>query len=297
MSKLKALTIGNHNITSAYLGSSNIYNSLIDIAKFFVSGVTGMWLDISDLSTMFQDSAGTIPVTGDSQPVGLIVDKSGNGNNVIQPSSAKRPLYRTDGSKHWLYFDGVDDYLYNYSTKSLSTGTAMSYFTAYKTPTANTKAGVLALGTVGTNTVIRGSRLALNTGTTTFGLSRSASSLFGNISNQFSNTTTPEYSRLDNHWETVAIKASTTATELYLNSVPYTLSTFWNLTPTGSTAYPVSVWGASSSLNETINIGYASNANNYLKGNISSVLLIGSELTNEEFLEVDKYVNSTIGGA
>jgi len=37
----------------------------------------GAWHDPSDLSTMFQDSAGTTPVTGVEQPVGLHLDKSG----------------------------------------------------------------------------------------------------------------------------------------------------------------------------------------------------------------------------
>ena len=36
----------------------------------------GVWYDPSDLSTLFQDAAGTVPVTGVGQPVGLILDKS-----------------------------------------------------------------------------------------------------------------------------------------------------------------------------------------------------------------------------
>lgn len=36
----------------------------------------GVWYDPSDLSTLFQDAAGTIPVTAAGQPVGLILDKS-----------------------------------------------------------------------------------------------------------------------------------------------------------------------------------------------------------------------------
>jgi hypothetical protein len=36
----------------------------------------GVWLDPSDMSTMFQDSAGTTPVTDVGQPLGLILDKS-----------------------------------------------------------------------------------------------------------------------------------------------------------------------------------------------------------------------------
>ena len=46
------------------------------VRALFTNGEQGIWLDPSDMSTMFQDSAGTIPVTADGQPVGLILDKS-----------------------------------------------------------------------------------------------------------------------------------------------------------------------------------------------------------------------------
>jgi len=71
----------------------------------------GVWYDPSDLDTLFQDAAGTTPVTTAGQPVGLIMDKSGNGNHATQPTAAKRPTYQTDGTLHWLAFDGVDDAL------------------------------------------------------------------------------------------------------------------------------------------------------------------------------------------
>lgn len=45
-------------------------------AKLFDSGANGLWLDPGDLTTMFQDSTGTTPVTAVEQPVGLILDKS-----------------------------------------------------------------------------------------------------------------------------------------------------------------------------------------------------------------------------
>lgn len=44
-----------------------------------MAGKVGVWFDASDLSTMYQDSAGTIPVTGVGQPVGLWLDKSQGG--------------------------------------------------------------------------------------------------------------------------------------------------------------------------------------------------------------------------
>ena len=72
----------------------------------------GAWFDPSDLSTMFQDAAGTTPVTAAGQPVGLILDKSGNGHHASQTTSTARPLFQIDGSGNaHLVFDGVDDYL------------------------------------------------------------------------------------------------------------------------------------------------------------------------------------------
>ena len=46
------------------------------IAELFANGEQGVWYDPSDLSTLFQDAAGTIPVTAVEQPVGLMLDKS-----------------------------------------------------------------------------------------------------------------------------------------------------------------------------------------------------------------------------
>ena len=61
-------------------------------AMLFGSGEQGVWYDPSDFSTLFQDSAGTTPVTAVEQPVGKILDKSGRGNHATQATSASRPL-------------------------------------------------------------------------------------------------------------------------------------------------------------------------------------------------------------
>ncbi len=74
----------------------------------FAGGKQGVWYDPSDKSTLFQDVAGTVPVTKDGDPVGGIDDLSGNGNHALQSVSAARPFYRSDIIKS-LSFDGVDD--------------------------------------------------------------------------------------------------------------------------------------------------------------------------------------------
>lgn len=45
-------------------------------SALFRAGEQGVWYDPSDLSTLYQDSAGTTPVTASGQPVGLMLDKS-----------------------------------------------------------------------------------------------------------------------------------------------------------------------------------------------------------------------------
>jgi len=82
------------------------------IRSLFARGEKGVWFDPSDLSTMFQDSAGTTPVTAAGQPVGRIVDKSGNGVAATQGTAGSRPVLRQDASgKYYLEFDGTDDWL------------------------------------------------------------------------------------------------------------------------------------------------------------------------------------------
>ena len=44
------------------------------VARLFSQGEQGVWYDPSDFSTLFQDSAGTTPVTAVEQPVGLMLD-------------------------------------------------------------------------------------------------------------------------------------------------------------------------------------------------------------------------------
>ena len=79
------------------------------LASLFYAGEAGAWYDPSDLSTLFQDSAGTTPVVNDGDPVGMMRDKSGNGNHIVQATAAARPIFHTSGGKYWIEADGVDD--------------------------------------------------------------------------------------------------------------------------------------------------------------------------------------------
>lgn len=64
----------------------------IVMKKLFANGEQGFWYDPNDMGTMFQDAAGTVPVTAAGQAVGLIRDKSGRNNHARQTTSAARPI-------------------------------------------------------------------------------------------------------------------------------------------------------------------------------------------------------------
>ena len=62
----------------------------------FAASEPGAWYDPSDMSTLFQDSAGTTPCYQPGQgqvdpPVGRILDKSGRGNHATQTTTTSRP--------------------------------------------------------------------------------------------------------------------------------------------------------------------------------------------------------------
>jgi len=79
--------------------------------SLFVSGAPGVWYDPADLSTMSQNSNGTLAAAIGS-PVGRIRDKSGRGNHAVQSVAASCPILRQDsGGRVYLEFDGVDDWM------------------------------------------------------------------------------------------------------------------------------------------------------------------------------------------
>lgn len=82
---------------------------------YFAAGEQGALYDHSDLSTQFQDSAGTV-AGAIEQPIGKVLDKSGRGNHATQDATASKPtlsaranLYLSTelitDSTYWSYND------------------------------------------------------------------------------------------------------------------------------------------------------------------------------------------------
>lgn len=109
---IKKALYRNYSTVDLLAKGTSVLGTTEDAIKgLFAGGKQGVWYDPSDKSTLFQDVAGTIPVTKDGDPIGLMKDKSGNDNHATQSVSTARPAYKTDGNLHWLEFDGVDDRL------------------------------------------------------------------------------------------------------------------------------------------------------------------------------------------
>lgn len=83
------------------------------VAALFAGGEQGAWYEPSLTNgTLFQDSAGTTPVTAVGQPVGLMLDKSGRGNHATQPTTVNRPILQIDGNgRHFLAFNGTNSWM------------------------------------------------------------------------------------------------------------------------------------------------------------------------------------------
>ncbi len=239
-------------------------------AKLFSSGEQGIWLDCSDLSTMFQDSAGTTPVTADGQPVGLILDKSGNGNHASQATAAARPLYKTDGTYHWLQFDGVDDSLSTVSFDMTLSTKASLFFGFNKTTDTNPgwlfenltlNANGIAVSQRGTNLEIGfKTQYEMNESIGPYSAPQklSVSALFdpGNSNSQ----------------EKIGIRVNGTPIE----------GSLWNSA------------GAGNFGNFPLNIGKRSDGY-YLGFHLNSIVILGRQATTQEITDTETWVNSKTG--
>lgn len=88
--------------SSYYLKGTGQYSlDIFDPRNLFAAGEKGVWFDASDTSTLFQDAAGTTPVTAVGQPVGRWLDKSGNNNHATQSNAALRPTWQIDNEGNY----------------------------------------------------------------------------------------------------------------------------------------------------------------------------------------------------
>lgn len=82
-------------------GASRTLNQIIK--SLFSNNEQGFFYDPNDLSTMFQDAAGTVPVTGVGQAVGLVLDKSkGIKRESVPSSDLNTDGWSVSGTATWV---------------------------------------------------------------------------------------------------------------------------------------------------------------------------------------------------
>ena len=76
-------------------------------ADLFSGGEDGGWWEPADTATVFQERTGASATTaaGVGDPVGTILDKSGNGFHMIANSDLARPTLEQSGAIYYLLFD------------------------------------------------------------------------------------------------------------------------------------------------------------------------------------------------
>jgi len=109
---------------------SQIWLSLFSPSSLFATGEQGVWYDPSDLTTLYQDAAGTTPVTAVEQPVGLMLDKS--KGLVLGPELVTNGTFASNLSgwtqstpNYWTWVNGrayhVNSTNYNEISQTLTT--------------------------------------------------------------------------------------------------------------------------------------------------------------------------------
>jgi hypothetical protein len=91
--------LGIINLNKIMLGAIEIFPNLapsggFDPSDFFTGLDDGVFYNYSDITSIFQDPAGTVPITAGGQTIGLVNDLKGVGTpiNIPQNTAAARPL-------------------------------------------------------------------------------------------------------------------------------------------------------------------------------------------------------------
>ena len=120
-------------------GGSNLWTPL-DLYK---NGEEGFWLDGSDPTIMFQDTALTTAVTTSGDPVAAWLNKvtgysSSNLHKLTQATTSYRPQYNVTGGVGGISYDGVDDKLgFYFSDSDINVSNGITYAIGFKFPHAN----------------------------------------------------------------------------------------------------------------------------------------------------------------
>lgn len=95
-------------------------------------------MEADNLTYLFQDVAGTTPVTADGQTVGMWKNNLADGFDFAAAADdTTRPLYKTASGLSWIEFDGVDDILRALSARGAYSAGACTVMVAIRSPASS----------------------------------------------------------------------------------------------------------------------------------------------------------------
>jgi hypothetical protein len=253
---------------------------LYSVLSLFKASEQGVWYDPSDLSTLYQDAAGTIRVTGVEQPVGRMLDKSGRGNHATQPTAINRPVLRQDGNgRYYLAFNGTDAWM---QTGSINfTATNKMTVVAGVRIMANSR-GILVHNTSSLPTPGTAGQFALEApGFNTSKYIATTPAVTGNYDASSAAFTAPHSAVLLSFYDLAAVDA---ANAVIMRTNRTNEPGFGAGAPLGG-VFP----------NTLLNIGSANGGGNFFNGNLYILIVRGALTSAGEINSVESYVNSRTG--
>ena len=223
-----------------------------------------LWIDFSDITTLYQDSGKLTPVTSDGDVIGAAEDKSGQGNDVTQVTTGNKPTYKT-GIKNELSvsrYDGSDDYLSEALLAFMQTNNSHTVFVVVAV-TAHPADAVIIINGSGTS-----DRFCMRTET-------SAPARIGYAAYDGSNGPGESYAYDANFHVTAGVYEHTTPTvDGYNNGSDMTLASPATKTP--SNRFDIGGTGATNSLS----------------GDVCEIIGYDSALSDENRQSVETYLNN-----
>jgi lysophospholipase L1-like esterase len=147
---ITAASDGSTRISPEYTGNQLTWGGYVppvpvfSPTDLFLNGEQGIWADFSDLTVMFQDEAGTIPVVGIGDPVVLVKDKSGNGNDLIFQNATLESVNGIFGVRVLGINNSIGQ------TQPLALGDKLTVWAAYHSDSASNNGDVVGTGNITT---------------------------------------------------------------------------------------------------------------------------------------------------
>lgn len=251
-------------------------------SELFKNGEQGAWYDPSDLSTLYQDAAGTTPVTADGDPVGLMLDKS--RGLVLGPELAVKPSriaanwtdngdgsYTSDGTSGYLRFNDIandgSSYVISFRTTAFTSGSVGEIGSISQKSSTGEYSSIAVLDTNGANF------LSLSFAGTIDNIS--VRELPGNHASQSVAASRPLYSVTPPNqvYETIEDEMVVTLPSIAAATVAIATATGADI------QYPVDLSGGSYTINQSH----------------SGIIILDRQLTASEFAAVTSYLNQKAG--